>query len=93
MSADLLYYQLPGHGDYKIVETTRRGLTPERLKVVMTDPISHLPRRLAWSDAETGEVVFDQIGPGPWHLTVYDHLGEFPPEVMVRPATLDGALP
>ncbi|MCP5196977.1 MAG: hypothetical protein H6974_09360 [Gammaproteobacteria bacterium] len=80
-------------GALKIVETTRRTSTTERLKVVLSDAVSHRPVRAAWSDAETGQIVFDHLRKGPWLLIVLDPTEAYAPESMIREATLDGARP
>lgn len=77
-------------GPLMITETTRRGATPERLRVVLSDRISNIPLRAGWSNA-SGVISFDLLSAGPWVLTVYDHTSEFAPESMIRTATVDGA--
>lgn len=80
-------------GALKIIETTRRASTTERLKVALFDVISLSIVQSSWSDAETGEIAFDHIRPGFWLLTVFDYTGEYAPASMIREATVDGARP
>ncbi|MCP5197550.1 MAG: hypothetical protein H6974_12335 [Gammaproteobacteria bacterium] len=89
----VIHRDLEDGGSLKIVETTRRTSTTERLKVVLSDAVSYRPVRVGWSDAETGQIVFDHLRKGPWLLIVLDPTEAYAPESMIREATADGSRP
>ena len=64
-------------GPLAVVEPVTRLNSPVRRRVRLCDQRSGRLVREAWSDAETGEVTFDQLREGPWVLYALDHTDEF----------------
>lgn len=81
-------------GPLKIIEPVTRLNAPVRRRVRLCDQRSGRLARESWSDAETGDVTFEDIREGPWVLYALDHTGEYEAvAISDRIATADGARP
>jgi hypothetical protein len=79
-------------GHFKIIETVTRLGAPISRKTRLCDPKTGRFIRQAWSDAETGRVVFNYLRPGPWLLYAIDYTEEFEGVIIQsRYATKTGA--
>lgn len=67
-------------GDLRIAGTTKNTGTPElpvRRRVRLHEQITGRPVADTWSDAATGAYAFNNIGPGIYYVTGFDHTGQF----------------
>lgn len=81
-------------GLFKIIEPVTLLNTPISRRVRLCDQISGRLAREVWSDADTGDVTFDDLREGPWVLYALDHAGEYEAvAISDRIATADGARP
>lgn len=81
-------------GQLKIIEPVTQLNTPVRRKVRLNLQFSGALAREGWSDAETGDIVFEGIHAGPWVLYALDHTGEYEAvAISDRLATADGERP
>lgn len=87
-------FDLADGGVLKISESVTRLNSPVSRLVRLCDQANGRYVRKAWSDVETGTVVFSDIREGPWVLYALDHTGEFEAvAISDRLATLDGERP
>lgn len=81
-------------GGLSIVEPVTLLNMPVSRRVRLCDQRSGRLARESWSDAETGDVTFEDIREGPWVLYALDHTGEYEAvAISDRVATADGARP
>lgn len=89
----LISDQMDG-GPLSIIEPVTLLNSPVSRRVRLCDQISGRMVREAWSETDTGNVVFDFIREGPWVLYALDHTNEFEAvAISDRLATTDGERP
>lgn len=81
-------------GSLKIIEPVTLLNSPVQRQVRLMDQISGMYVHQSWSDADTGNVLFDHLALGPWVLYSLDHTGEYEAvAISDRLATADGERP